>query len=76
MIRTIISLDEDDKKWLEERAAAEDIPMTEVVRRALHLMQELERREDPDIDQLLERTRGLWTSEDGLDYQRRLRDEW
>ncbi len=76
MIRTVISISEEDKKWLEERAAAEDIPMTEVVRRALHLMQEIEQREDPPFETLLERTQGLWKNEDGLAYQRRVRDEW
>ena len=29
-----------------------------------------------DFDALLAQTRGIWTSGDGLDYQRRLRDEW
>lgn len=76
MIRTVISLSEADKKWLEKRAERENIPMTEVVRRALHLMQEVERRADPSTEQLLERTSGLRSEEDGLDYQRRLRDEW
>ncbi len=76
MIRTVISISEDDKKWLEERAAEEGIPMTEVVRRALHLMQEVEKRQKPPVETLLARTKGLWKKGDGLDYQRRLRDEW
>ena len=29
-----------------------------------------------NFDQLLHETRGLWTQGDGLDFQRRLRDEW
>ena len=50
--------------------------MTEVVRRALRVLREKAEREDPPTEVLLERTRGLWKGEDGLDYQRRLRDEW
>lgn len=76
MERTVISLSEEDKEWLKRRAAEEDIPMAEVVRRALHLLQELEQREDPPTEQLLERTKGLRDGEDGLEVQRRLRDEW
>ena len=76
MMRTVISISEDDKKWLEECADEEGIPMTEVVRRALHLMQEVEKREKPPTETLLARTKGLWKQSDGLEYQRRLRDEW
>ncbi len=76
MIRTVISISEDDKEWLEKRAAEDGIPMTEVVRRALHLMQEVEEREKPPTETLLARTRGLWKKGDGLEYQRRLRGEW
>ena len=28
MVRTVVSLDEKDKRWLDERAAAEGVPMT------------------------------------------------
>ncbi len=76
MVRTVISISEDDKAWLEEKAAKEGIPMTEVVRRALRLLREKSEREDPPTDVLLERTKGMWKGEDGLDYQRRIRDEW
>lgn len=76
MVRTIISISEDDKRWLEERAAQEGIPMTEVVRRALRQMREKAEREEPPTETLLSQTQGLWTKEDGLEYQRRLRGEW
>jgi hypothetical protein len=76
MIRTVISISEDDKRWLEEQAAEQGIPMTEVVRRALSLMREKSEREDPPTEDLLSRTQGLWRGEDGLEHQRRLRDEW
>jgi hypothetical protein len=76
MIRTIISISEEDKAWLEETAAEEGVPMTEVVRRALRMLRAKTERDEPPTAQLLERTCGLWKGEDGLAYQRRLRDEW
>lgn len=76
MVRTVISISEEDKAWLEQKAAEEGIPMTEVVRRAIRVMREKAEREHPPIKVLLERTRGMWNGGDGLDYQRRLRDEW
>lgn len=76
MIRTIISLSEEDKKWLEEQAAIEGVPMTEMVRRAVRRLREQLERESPPMEELLRRTSGIWPGEDGLQYQRRLRDEW
>ncbi|MGV8040241.1 MAG: ribbon-helix-helix protein, CopG family [Thermoanaerobaculaceae bacterium] len=75
MIRTIISLEEGDKRWLDAEAAREGVPMTEVIRRAVRRMrQELERA--GELDALLAATRGIGSGEDGLEVQRRLRDEW
>jgi hypothetical protein len=75
MVRTIISLEDDDKRWLDDEAAREGVAMTEVVRRAVkQLRSELEHRSD--FEAMLVATAGLGTGEDGLDVQRRLRDEW
>lgn len=69
MKRTVISLSEEDKEWLKKRAARENIAMAEVVRRALHMMQDVERREEPSTEQLLARTSGLRNGDDGLEYR-------
>ncbi len=37
MPRTIISLTQEDKEWLAQRARAEQVPVTELVRRAIYL---------------------------------------
>lgn len=37
MPRTIISLTQEDKEWLAQRARAEHVPVTELVRRAIGL---------------------------------------
>lgn len=76
MKRTVISLDEGDKEWLDQRARQEGVPMTELVRRAVRLLRARLERGELTFEQLLEQTRDTWPAEDGLDYQRRLRDEW
>lgn len=77
MPRTVISLDKDDKSWLDQQAKHEHVPMTEIVRRAIRLYrQSVETRTKPDLDELLSQTKGIWDKGDGLEYQRRLRNEW
>lgn len=74
MIRTVISLEPADKAWLDRKASEEGVPMTELVRRAVHRL----RTEDgaPTLSALLEQSRGIWKGADGLSYQRALRGEW
>jgi hypothetical protein len=73
MTRTIVSIDDDIKQWIDTKAAQEGIPMTELVRRAL---QQYREHEEQSIDRLLSETSGIWKTGDGLDYQQRSRDEW
>jgi len=76
MVRTVVSLEESDKRWLDERAAAEGVPMTEMIRRAVRLLRRQSRRRTPGLDDLLDRTAGVWKRGDGLAYQRKMRREW
>jgi hypothetical protein len=76
MIRTIISLDPEDKLWLDRKAEEENVTMTELVRQAIRRYREEREAATPSLDRLLEETSGLWRREDGLEYQRRLRQEW
>ncbi len=77
MPRTIISLSDEDKVWLDRRSRAERVPMTEIVRRAVR---EYRERYDAGgssrLKELLRRTSGCWTHGDGLRYQDAVRDEW
>lgn len=73
MIRTIISLEPEDKAWLERKAEAAGVPVTELVRQAIRRMR---REEDVSFEKVLKQTRGLWRKGDGLAYQRRAREEW
>lgn len=77
MPRAIISLSETEKDWLTRQAEAEQIPMTEIVRRALLLYRrQAEQPPAPSFDELLQRTRGIWSEGEGLGYQTRIRSEW
>ncbi len=73
MVRTVISLEEEEKAWLDRKAEQEDVSMTEVVRRAVRRYRE---ESELSVHRLLEKTSGIWSGEDGLSYQRRIRDEW
>jgi len=68
-------MDEDDKRWLDETAAEQGVPMTELVRRAIRLLRQADAGR-PSRRDLLTATRGTWRHGDGLAWQERLRDEW
>jgi hypothetical protein len=74
--RTLISLEDRDKAWLDEAAAREGTAATELVRRAVKLLREREQLQQQPFGEVLLRTRGLWRAGGGLEYQTRLRDEW
>lgn len=76
MIRTVISIDEEDKAWLDEQARREGVPMTEIVRQAVRLLRDTRTRDTPSRTDLLAATRGVWRGGDGLTWQNRLREEW
>ena len=73
MIRTIISLDTNDKTWLERKARQQGVAMTQLVREAIHRMRQ---QEEASFQDLLRQTRGTWRRGDGLAWQRKLRKEW
>ncbi len=49
MVRTVISLDPEDKRWLDQKARAEQVPTAEVVRRALRRYREDLGGETPSV---------------------------
>ncbi len=73
MTRTIISLEEPDKKWLDSKASQLGLPTTELVRRFVIRMRQ---EEEATYEKLLDSSSGIWKEGDGLDYQNRLREEW
>jgi hypothetical protein len=73
MTRTIISLENDDKKWLDEESRRSGLPKSAIVRLSIRYMR-LDR--EKSFENLLNQTRGTWKEGDGLAYQERLRSEW
>ena len=79
MIRTIISLPESDKEWLIHQAKKNHTTMTAVIRLAVkHYRKEAQQQQakSTSFKSLLHKTAGIWKSGDGLDFQKKLRDEW
>ncbi len=76
MIRTVISLEPDDKEWLDRKAREERAPMAQLVRRAIQRLRQESESNPSRFDVLLRKTAGMRNFGDGLTYQRRLRREW
>ena len=76
MIRTVISLDPEEKLWLDRTSRREKIPMSRLVRRAVADYRKRMQAGAPSLERLLETTRGLWKSGDAVSRVRRLRSEW
>ncbi len=76
MVRTIISIEDDDKTWLDLKAAEEEVSRAELVRRAVRLYRKASETEARSLQRLLADTSGIWKGEDGLSYQLHVRDEW
>ena len=77
MPRTIISLPDEDKTWLVRQASSQQVPMTELVRRAVReYRQRHGNGRSRRLTELLDRTRGSWKHGDGLRYQSNAREEW
>ncbi len=76
MIRTVISLDEESKKWLDQQAREENVSAAELIRTAVRKYRDEKKRETIPLNDLLKKTSGIWKAGDGLAYQRRLRKEW
>lgn len=77
MLRTIISLEENDKHWLDKYSAQNKIAMTELVRMAIkNYRQTVAAQPYSDLEKLLNKTSGIWCHGDGLKFQIKLRTEW
>ncbi|MCF8037294.1 MAG: hypothetical protein K9K62_10515 [Desulfobacteraceae bacterium] len=72
--RTIITLSESNKNWLEAYSRARGISMAEAIRKGISRLRENESR--ALYRELAEQTRGIWEKGDGLAWQDKLRAEW
>jgi hypothetical protein len=73
MTRTVVAMDPDIKRWLDDQALKEGVPMTELVRQGVEL---LRKQKEKELDTILQSCKGIWTEGDGLEYERKVRAEW
>lgn len=77
MERTVISLDSEDRLWLDAEARNRHVSMTELVRQAVHAYRlRAESSADQTRQLMIRETAGIWRRADGLAQQTALRDEW
>ena len=74
-MRTIVDLTEEQRSWLELESRREGISRAEAIRR---LVEEARKRDrEAEFLTALKRGAGSWkSSEDSVDFQRRMRAEW
>ena len=74
MIRTVISLDPEDRKWLGERTRAEHVSVAELIRHAIaHHRDHTSPDTEETLSRLFEETAGIWKEGGGLEHQQRVR---
>ena len=76
MLRTIITINEEDKEWLDHFSHANHQSMAQTIRRAIqHFRQQNKKGQNKNI---LEKTAGLWkkNKKTGLRYVEESRREW
>lgn len=72
--RTIITISDKDKLWLEAYSKSHGISMAETIRRGIS---ELREKESEDLYKtMVQETQGIWEEGDGLEYQVKIRSEW
>ena len=75
MTRTIITISEEMKMWLDSYSKKHNRPTAETIREAIKLYKERVEKESKNV---LSETAGLWKSKniDGANYVEKLRNEW
>ena len=77
LVRTQISLDDEQKAWLDRQAALRSVSMASLVRQAVSEFRMRQKRGSAaSIQDVLKQTAGIWQAGDGLEYQERIRKEW
>ena len=72
--RTIITIPEEDKRWLESYSSLHRVSVAEAIRQGIRRLKEAELYEN--YQTLVQNTKGIWKKGDGLTYQKKMRDEW
>jgi hypothetical protein len=72
--RMIITLSEEDKRWLASYSHAHQISVAEAVRKGIRKLKKDENNQT--YRELVKATRGVWKRDDGLTYQEKIRSDW
>ncbi len=76
MIRTIVSMEKEDKRWLDSYSRNRHISSAEAIRRAVRLMRKA--ASEYGTDKIISGTAGLWKNRnvDAIEFVRSIRSEW
>ena len=72
--RTIVTLSEEDKLWLESYSKAYNVSVAKAIRLGIKCLKDASRKKT--YRQLVQNTSGVWEGDDGLKYQEKIRSEW
>lgn len=72
--RTIITISDEERRWLSAFTRAHRISLAEGVRRGIACLKASEGSKN--YQEIIKVTRGLWKKGDSLAYQKQLRSEW
>jgi len=72
--RTIITIPEQEKRWLTAYSSVHGVSMAEAIRRGIISLKTAEGQNA--YRELVQRTSGIWRHGDALNYQEEVRSEW
>lgn len=72
--RTIITISEQEKRWLTAYSGLHGVSVAEAVRRGIACLKSTENRDA--YCKLVQNTAGIWKQGDALTYQKKIRSEW
>ena len=77
LVRTVISLYDEQKAWLDQQAALRRMSVASLIRQAVSEFRIREQRASvASFQEVLKQTEAIWQAGDGLEYQERIRKEW
>jgi len=72
--RTIITISEQEKRWLATYSGLHGVSLAEAIRRGIACLKTAEGHNA--YCQLVQNTAGIWKQGDALTYQKEIRSEW
>ena len=72
--RTIITISEQEKRWLAAYSGRHGVSLAEAIRRGITCLKSAEG--DETYCKLVQNTAGIWKKGDALAYQNKIRSEW